>query len=134
MYEEGRAWNASLDSTALNDAVDAWPIRHQASIFNGAGRVFAPRYRQAHIRVFTLADSLSEAALRLAYTDVRAAFLHYLNHWDEGRPLVIAAHSQGSWHARWLLQEFFDGKPLADRLVAAYIPGMDVYASDFQQL
>ena len=134
MYEEGAAWNASVDSAALNAAVDAWPVRHQASIFNGAGRVFAPRYRQAHIRVFSMGDSLSEVALELAYEDVRNAFQHFLENWDEGRPLVIAAHSQGSWHARWLLQEFFDGKPLADRLVAAYIPGMDVYPTDFRAL
>jgi hypothetical protein len=131
IFEEGAAWNASLDSAALNEAVDRWPVRHQAAIFNGAGRVFAPRYRQAHIRVFSVGDSLSLAALQLAYSDMRSAFQHYLDHWDTGRPLVIAAHSQGSWHARWLLQEFFDGKPLADRLVAAYIPGMDIYPSDF---
>ena len=37
----------------------AWPVRHQAAVFNGAGRVFAPRYRQAHIRVFSVEDSLS---------------------------------------------------------------------------
>lgn len=134
MYEDGKAWNAAVDSSALNAVVDAWPVRHQASIFNGAGRVFAPRYRQAHIRVFSIGDSLSEAALGLAYQDVRGAFQHFLENWDEGRPLVIASHSQGSWHARWLLQEFFDGKPLADRLVVAYMPGMDVYASDFQAL
>lgn len=134
MYEEGMAWNAPLDSLALNDAVDAWPIKHQASIFNGAGRVFAPRYRQAHIRVFSIGDSLSEGALRIAYEDVRNAFQYFLDHWDEGRPLVLAAHSQGSWHARWLLQDFFDGQPLQERLVAAYIPGMDVYPNDFQYL
>ena len=134
MYEEGAAWNASLDSTALNDEVDRWPVRHQAGIFNGAGRVFAPRYRQAHIRVFSVKDSLSLGALQIAFSDIRAAFQHYLDHWDTGRPLIIAAHSQGSWHARWLLQEFFDGKPLADRLVAGYIPGMDIYPSDFVEL
>ncbi|MAC17527.1 MAG: hypothetical protein CMC97_04450 [Flavobacteriales bacterium] len=134
IFEAGPAWNAPLDSAALNAAVDAWPVRHQASIFNGAGRVFAPRYRQAHIRVFSVGDSLSLGALQLAYADIRAAFQHYLDHWDEGRPLVIAAHSQGSWHARWLLQEFFDGTPLQDRLVAAYIPGMDIYPTDFQSI
>mgnify|MGYP003692571059 CR=1 FL=1 len=134
IFEEGSAWNASLDSTALNDEVDAWPVRHQAAIFNGAGRVFAPRYRQAHIRVFSVKDSLSLGALELAYSDIRAAFQHFLDHWDEGRPLIIAAHSQGSWHARWLLQEFFDGQPLQERLVAAYIPGMDIYPSDFKEL
>lgn len=134
IYEEGAAWNASLDSAALNQAVEEWPVRHQASIFNGAGRVFAPRYRQAHIRVFAVKDSLSLAALELAYSDIRSAFQHYLDHHDKGRPLIIAAHSQGSWHARWLLQEFFDGKPLQERLVAAYIPGMDIYPSDFEAI
>ncbi len=134
IFEEGPAWNAPLDSVALNAAVDAWPVRHQAAVFNGAGRVFAPRYRQAHIRVFSVKDSLSLAALKLAYSDIRTSFQHFLDHWDEGRPLIIAAHSQGSWHARWLLQEFFDGTPLQERLVAAYIPGMDIYPSDFNQL
>ncbi len=134
IFEEGPAWNAPVDSAALNAAVDDWPVRHQAAIFNGAGRVFAPRYRQAHIRVFTVGDSLSLAALQLAYSDIRMAFQHYLDHWDEGRPLVIAAHSQGSWHARWLLQEFFDGTALQDRLVAAYIPGMDIYPTDFEAI
>ncbi len=131
IFEEGAHWNAALDSAALNAAVDEWPVRHQAAIFNGAGRVFAPRYRQAHIRVFSVGDSLSLGALQIAYSDIRAAFQHFLDHWDEGRPLVIAAHSQGSWHARWLLQDFFDGTALQDRLVAAYIPGMDIYPSDF---
>ena len=134
IFEAGPAWNAPIDSAALNAAVDAWPVRHQASIFNGAGRVFAPRYRQAHIRVFSVGDSLSLGALQVAYSDIRAAFQHYLDHWDEGRPLVIAAHSQGSWHARWLLQEFFDGTALQDRLVAAYIPGMDIYPTDFEAI
>ena len=134
IFEEGAAWNASLDSTELNDKVDRWPVRHQAAIFNGAGRVFAPRYRQAHIRVFRVQDTLSLGALQIAYADIRAAFQYYLDHWDEGRPIVIAAHSQGSWHARWLLQEFFDGTPLQDRLVAAYIPGMDIYPTDFKSL
>lgn len=134
MYEAGAAWNAPVDSAELNAAVGEWPLKHQASIFNGAGRVFAPRYRQAHLRVFSVKDSLSAAALQVAYQDVRSAFQHFLTEWDEGRPLILAAHSQGSWHARWLLQEFFDGQPLSDRLVVAYIPGMDIYASDFAAL
>ena len=134
MYDEGQAWNAGVFDADINEQVDGWPIRHQASVFNGAGRVFAPRYRQAHIRVFSMKDSLSQAALDVAYSDVRDAFVHFLRHWDEGRPLIIAAHSQGSWHARRLLRQFFDGEPLQERLVAAYIPGMDIYPSDFQSI
>ena len=74
------AWNADVHDDAMNAEVDHWPIRHQASAFAGAGRVFAPRYRQAHVRIFSLGDSLSWAAAEVAYQDINEAFRHYLKH------------------------------------------------------
>ena len=133
MLLEGPAWNANLKDEEMNKSVDAWPIRHQASAFSGAGRVFAPRYRQAHVRIFSLGDSLSWAAAEIAYQDVKAAFLKFLE-WSDDRPIVLAGHSQGSFHGRRLLQEFFDGTALSERLVAAYLPGMDMYAREFDSL
>jgi len=135
MFEgEGLPWVASLEDVALNEAVDAWPVRHQASVFEGLGRIYAPRYRQAHYRSFVLRDSLSDAALDLAYSDVRAAFVYWMKHEDQGHPIILAGHSQGSWHGRRLLQEFFDGSALGERLVAAYLPGFDLYESEFDML
>jgi hypothetical protein len=134
MLLEGPEWNADVGNVGLNAEVDRWPIRHQASAFSGVGRVFAPRYRQAHIRIFDLGDSLSWAAAEVAYSDVKRAFEHFLKHWNDGRPIVLAGHSQGSFHGRTLLQEFFDGGPLQDQLVAAYFPGMDMYPSEFDTL
>ena len=134
MLLEGDAWNADVQDDAMNAEVDRWPIRHQASAFAGAGRVFAPRYRQAHIRIFSLGDSLSWAACDVAYNDVKRAFEHFLTHWNDGRPIVLAGHSQGSFHGRRLLQEYVDGTALADRLVAAYFPGMDMYEEEFKEL
>ena len=116
MLLEGSAWNADIHDDAMNAEVDHWPIRHQASAFAGAGRVFAPRYRQAHVRIFSLGDSLSWAAAEVAYQDINEAFKHYLKHWNQGRPIVIAGHSQGAFHGRRLLQEHFDGTPLAANL------------------
>ena len=133
MLLEGPAWNADLEDKKMNESVDDWPIRHQASAFTGAGRVFAPRYRQAHVRIFSLGDSLSWAAAEIAYQDVKAAFLKFLE-WSDNRPIVLAGHSQGSFHGRRLLQEFFDGTALSERLVAAYLPGMDMYAHEFDTL
>ena len=130
----GPAWNADVNDDAMNAEVDQWPIRHQASAFSGAGRMFAPRYRQAHVRIFSLGDSLSWAAAEVAYQDVNAAFQHYLQHWNHGRPIIIAGHSQGAFHGRRLLQEHFDGTPLASQLVAAYLPGMDMVASEFKAI
>ena len=134
MLLTGAEWNADVLDDAMNAEVDQWPIRHQASAFSGAGRVFAPRYRQAHIRVFSLGDSLSWAAAEVAYQDVNEAFKHYLKHWNQGRPIVIAGHSQGAFHGRRLIQEHFDGTPLAAQLVAAYLPGMDMVASEFKAI
>ncbi len=134
MYFRGDHWNAHLDNDQVNRDTEHMPMRAQASAFNIGGRMYAPRYRQAHIGVFTWQDSTSWAALELAYEDVRASFVHYLEHWNDGRDIILAGHSQGSWHLRWLLQEFFDGKPLQDQLVAAYGPGFDWYATDFDHI
>ncbi len=133
MLLDGETWNADVNNAEMNASVDVWPIRHQASAFSGAGRVFAPRYRQAHVRIFSLGDSLSWAAAEIAYQDVKTAFLHFLEA-SEGNPIVLAGHSQGSFHGRRLLQEFFDGTIMSDRLVAAYFPGMDMYAHEFDAL
>ena len=134
MYMEGSPWNVGPEDAAMNALVDEWPVRHQAAIFTSAGRLYAPRYRQAHIRIFSLGDSLSYLAAEVAYSDVKAAFEHYLTHWNQGRPIVLAGHSQGAYHGRTLLQEFFEGEALADQLVAAYLPGMDMYPEEFETI
>ena len=50
---------------------------------------------------------------------MRAAFIYYLKNHNHGRPIIIASHSQGTWHAGRLLKEFFEGKPL--QTVTAYV-------------
>lgn len=131
---KGDHWNAHLNNNKVNALNAKFPMRLQASAFNIGGRLYAPAYRQAHIGVFTWQDSTSWRALELAYADVRSAFEHYLNNWNDGRPIIFAGHSQGSWHIRWLLQEFFDGKPLQEQLVVAYAPGFDFYTTDFDRI
>jgi len=117
-------WNAALNDTALNRKVDESTILNQASVFNGSCRVYAPRYRQAHYYSFVTKNPEDrEKALDLAYSDIKAAFEYYLNNFNEGRPIVIASHSQGTLHAKRLLKEFFDGKPLQTQLVFAYLVG-----------
>ena len=128
--KEGRelGWNAPIDNAELNAKTDYGSILFQASVFNAAGRVFAPRYRQAHLSAYypkDAADSASAmAAFELAYQDIKKAFEYYLAHENKGRPLIIASHSQGSTHAKRLLKEFFDNQTLKNRLVVAYVVGM----------
>jgi hypothetical protein len=72
--------------------------------------------------------------LDLAYSDVKKAFEYYLEHYNHGRPIIIASHSQGTWHAARLLKELFEGKPLQKQLVCAYIIGLPVFTDYFSQL
>jgi len=131
-------WNGVVDDAELNSKTDYGTILSQAGIFNEVGRVFAPRYRQAHISAYypkNASDSENAIiALNLAYSDVKAAFEYYLQNLNNGRPIIIASHSQGSTHAQRLLQEFFDNQPLYNKLIVAYIPGMYVNPNKFQQI
>lgn len=130
-----KQWNGSVKDEKLNERTLESPIKFQASIFNGTCRVFAPFYRQAHLHSYFTADTLSaKRAFDLAYGDVRRAFSYYLANHNQGRPIVIASHSQGTTHAVRLLQEFFDGKDLQRQLVAAYIVGIPVLSGAFESL
>jgi len=121
------SWNGPIDNLELNAKTDGGTIKHQASIFNVAGRVFAPRYRQAHLEAFNAKKSKGQAkqAFEIAYADVAAAFEEFLEQKGD-RPFIIASHSQGTLHADRLVKELIDGKPLADKMVAAYLVGMPV--------
>ncbi|MEQ1746977.1 MAG: DUF3089 domain-containing protein [Saprospiraceae bacterium] len=128
-------WNAALDNPKVNDRTDSTSLLFQASIFNRAGRVFAPRYRQAHLQAFFSKDKKSaEQAVALAYTDVLAAFDYYLKNWNKGRPFIIAGHSQGGLHGMYLVRDRIEGTPLQKRLVAAYLVGWPVKRDFFRTL
>jgi hypothetical protein len=121
------AWNADVADAKINKKTDDGAIQFQASIFNGVGKVYAPRYRQAHLYSYFSKDSTSAlAAFRLAYSDVKSAFEYYLEHYNHGRPIIIASHSQGTTHSIRLMKEFFDGGKLKNKLVVAYLVGMPV--------
>ena len=127
--------NARIDDPYINSKTDYTSILYQASLFNGHARVFAPRYRQAHIAMYYETDtSKMKKAFETAYSDVRNAFIAYLNHHSSDRPIIIASHSQGTTHTKRLLSEFFDGKELQYRLVVAYLAGIKVEKNSYTGL
>ncbi len=127
--------NACLSEEKVNTEIDNTTILLQASVFNGSCRVFAPRYRQANMQVlYKLGTPPATAALDLAYFDLKNAFQFYLKNENKGRPIIIAGHSQGTVHAKRLLQEFFDGKPMQKQLVCAYIPGYQIKSDEFKTI
>ena len=93
-----QSWNADLADVNLNVKTDYTTILYQASAFNEC-RVFAPRYRQAHLRAYFVNGTEAAHAFDIAYEDVKAAFNYYLEHYNNNRPFIIASHSQGTTHA-----------------------------------
>lgn len=135
LTKKPRQWNAQIGDAKINQKTDETSILFQASIFNNVGRVYAPRYRQAHLQSFFTEDKENaEKALELAYTDIKAAFEHYLENENQKRPIVLVGHSQGALHGKRLLHEFFDQKPLRRRLVVAYLAGWPVNKGEYMKV
>ena len=126
-YLKGDRWNAPAD-------VDGDPrfrqqvfLKSQASVFNGVGEVWAPKYRQATFGAFlSLGEPDSSAAFALAYTDVAAAFDLFIKEIPPNQKIILAGHSQGSLHLVSLLAQKIAGTPLAARIVAAYLIGWPI--------
>ena len=128
-------WIADVNDEKLNKKIAASTIQYQSSVFNGSAKVYAPLYRQAHLGIYYADDlKLKVEALEFAYQDVRKAFKYYLDNFNNGRPIIIASHSQGTTHATSLIREFFDGQKLQEQLVAAYLVGMPIREKSFDSI
>ena len=107
---------------ALNTRIDTTTIRAQASVFNGCCAIYAPRYRQMTLGGYIKWSDNSVKATELAYGDIARAFRQFLAS-NKGRPFILAGHSQGSRLGRLLIEREIAGKPVARRMVAAYLIG-----------
>lgn len=127
-YLQKERWNAPLD-----DGESRWRARlfvqSQASAFANAGRVWAPRYRQATFGAFLTSEADAQRALDFAYQDIERAFDAFLRQAPADAPLILAGHSQGALHVVRLLHERVRGTPLARRVVAAYPVGWPITLS-----
>jgi hypothetical protein len=132
--EKDKRWNVPLEDTVQKNKVLNVAVRFQASAWGSSGSLYVPFYRQAHLRSYNNLDNGGTTALLLAYSDVKAAFEYYLKHYNHGRGIILAGHSQGSTHISYLLRDFFDGKPLQNQLVAAYLPGVGLDRNQFKTI
>ena len=123
-YMHGADWNSPMDPNSMTEENTKWMMANQASAYNGCCTVYAPRYREASIfRYLSAPDDIATKAMDFAYADVERAFQYFLDHHSNGRPFIIASHSQGTDHGFRLVQQKIDGTPLAQRMVAAYLIG-----------
>ena len=133
LYLKGGEWNADVNDAALNKVINRSTIRHQAGVFGGLAKVYAPLYRQMHIHGYR--DSLNGSfAFEVAYKDVEQAFEYYWENYNSGNDVVLVAHSQGTNHAERLLKEkVLKTETMKERLLLAYMVGMPIQ-DDFSGL
>jgi hypothetical protein len=124
-YLSNDRWNAPLLAGGDTEWRTNLFVQSEASAFNGTGEVWAPHYRQAAFGAFLLDTADAESALYFAYADVSAAFDQFVKESGD-RPIILAGHSQGALHLIRLLRERIAGKPIAKRLVAAYVVGWPI--------
>jgi hypothetical protein len=124
-YLDRDRWNAPLDAGGDTAFRTRLFVQSQASAFTAAGQVWAPRYRQAAFGAFLLQSDDAQKALDLAYSDVSAAFDQFVRAAGD-RPIILAGHSQGALQLERLLKEKVAGKPIARRIVAAYVVGWPI--------
>ena len=101
----------------------------QATAFEAAGNVYAPFYRQLateYIIPFS-GDKRWEHIREYPLKDVTAAFEYYLEHFNNGRPFILAGHSQGAMVVLTLLSDYMSKHPdVYQRMIAAYAIGYPV--------
>lgn len=134
-YLHGGDWNSPMDPNSRTEENTKWMMANQASVFSSCCNIHAPRYRETSIwRYLGAPDEIVEKARDFAYADVVRAFENFIATRNEGRPFILASHSQGTEHGFRLLKEKIDGTPLADRMIAAYLIGFQIKNADADAL
>lgn len=99
----------------------------QAGLLSRYGGVYAPFYQQATPASFFTppSDEAQAEALGVAYNDVKAAFIHYLENDNNGNRIILAAHSQGAYLLSMLLRDVLEtDEYLRPLLVTAAVGGI----------
>jgi len=115
-------FNMSLDDERTK-ASFLGALNMERGLYEEQTRMFAPYYRQGAIAVYDLPPAERENYLAIAYSDVSAAFSYYLEHENDGRPILLAGFSQGADMCYRLLEEYFGDEALYEQLVAVYAIG-----------
>jgi hypothetical protein len=111
------------DSLMMAGAAQAFT--RQATAFDTAANVYAPFYRQDN----SSPDNRLNVIAGIPTADAVAAFDFYIRNFNNGRPFILAGHSQGANIVCNLLSGYLKANPkVYARMIAAYVIGGPVTA------
>ena len=132
IYGDKNPTNMDIYNEGLRDKAMR-SFKKQTGVYTD-GNIFAPFYRQVSMAVLDPnKDTYKNKNFLLGYKDVSRAFEYYLKHLNNGRPFILAGHSQGSMGLITLMREHFESVKLQKQLIAAYLIGYSVTKEDFRQ-
>lgn len=125
-------YNMSMEDAATKESF-VGALNMEKGIYEDCATMYAPYYRQMTFPVYSMTEEEMKPYLEIAYRDVAAAFAYYMEHCNNGRPVILAGFSQGSQLLLMLLEEYFDDPAYSDKLVAAYCIGWRVTEDDLSR-
>ena len=107
----------------------------QPVIFEDMTNLYEPYYRQTNL--MSILGKNSQEFMEFQYqeqrTDVYAALDYYFENYNQGRPFILAGHSQGSMMLKIALRDYFkEHADYLDRMVAAYVLGFSITTDDLE--
>ena len=106
-------------------------IQLAKSVLADSCNFFSPYYRQISMDSWlTLDTALIEERFKLAYQDVADAFHYYMEHDNQGKPFILAGHSQGAKAVIELLKREMT-PDISRKLIATYAIGYTVTPEEF---
>ena len=122
-------WLMNITSVPLRAAAQNTIVR-QASVFTGQANLYAPLYRQMNMAALSLSKKEINTIMSYGKKDVERALDYYLKYYNNGRPFILAAHSQGSNILIDIAVEKWGNLGMEKQLVAAYLIGWSITEAD----
>ena len=85
--------NMSLENEVMRKYFEG-ALNMERGIYEDSARMYAPYYRQAALNSYRQDETERERRLEIAYRDVSDAFAYYLEHENNGRPIILAGFCQ----------------------------------------